>query len=166
VAGRKSSSKPGVLIDVARFNSASQDHFHRPGLFLPLMCGCMVASGGCDREGSAMKCLFLLARFALVLGLGASVWAGIASAQVHYGPNAKPPSGGVVGKPGTGPDPAVSLNPPARTPGPGTPIYNASECIGAVVNGVCNGTVIDTEPMRPRCHGTLLPDGSCTGPVF
>ncbi len=126
-----------------------------------------------------MKRLFLLARFALVLGLVASVWAGIASAQVHYGPNAKPPSGGVVGKPDTGPvygpaaqppatapDPAVSLNPPARGPGSGTPIYNASECIGAVVNGVCNGTVIDTEPMRPRCHGTLLPDGSCTGPVF
>ena len=104
--------------------------------------------------------------------------AGIASAQVHYGPNARPELG-VVGKRGTGPvygpvaqppatapDPAVSLNPPARTPGPGTPIYNASECIGAVVNGVCNGALIDTEPMRPRCHGTLLPDGSCTGPVF
>ena len=39
-------------------------------------------------------------------------------------------------------------------------------CFGAVVNGVCNGTVIDTEPARPRCHGTLLPDGTCTGPVF
>ena len=124
-----------------------------------------------------MKRLALATLFAL--GLGASVWAGIAAAQVHYGPNAKLPSGGVVGKPGTGPvydpaaqppatapDPAVSLNPPAPLPGPGTPIYNASECIGAVVNGVCNGTMIDTEPTRPRCYGTLMPNGTCTGPMF
>ncbi len=75
-----------------------------------------------------------LALFALALAVG---WTGIASSQVHYGPNARPELG-VVGKRGTGPvygpaaqppvtapDPAVSLNPPARTPGPGTPIYNA-----------------------------------------
>ena len=114
----------------------------------------------------------LLALFALALGT--SVWAGLAKADVLYGPNARPPLG-VVGVPGTGPvrgsgvvhpDPVVTLQPPATLPGEGVPIYRASECIGAVVAGVCNGTVIDTEPMRPRCHGTLLPDGTCTGPVF
>ena len=103
-----------------------------------------------------MRRLILAALVAL--GVGASVWAGVAAAQVHRSRVVQPPA--------IAPDPAVSLNPPAHTPGPGTPIYRASECIGAVVNGVCNGTVIDTEPMRPRCHGTLLPDGTCTGPVL
>jgi len=105
-----------------------------------------------------MKRLMLLAVFALALG--ASVGAPIASAQILDGPDAQPPTGALK------PDPAVTLNPPAPLPGPGTPVYRASECIGAVVNGVCNGTVIDTEPARPRCHGTLLPDGSCTGPMY
>ena len=105
-----------------------------------------------------MKRLILAALFALAVG--ASVWSGVAAAQAHRSRVVQPPPSS------TAPDPAVSLNPPAHTPGPGTPIYRASECIGAVVNGVCNGTVIDTEPRRPRCHGTLLPDGTCTGPVL
>jgi hypothetical protein len=44
-------------------------------------------------------------------------------------------------------------------------VYRASECIGAVVNGTCHGAVIDTQRMRPRCHGTMI-GGSCTGPQF
>ncbi len=63
----------------------------------------------------------LLALFALALALG---WAGTGTAQVHYGPNARPPLG-VVGVPGTGPvrgpgvvhpDPVVTLQ-PAPLPG-------------------------------------------------
>ena len=44
-------------------------------------------------------------------------------------------------------------------------VYRASECIGAVVNGVCHGSVIDTQPMRQRCYGTMI-GGHCTGPQF
>jgi hypothetical protein len=44
----------------------------------------------------------------------------------------------------------------------GTPVYAPGECIGAVVNGVCHGSVIDTMPNRPRCHGTMI-NGQCTG---
>jgi hypothetical protein len=48
---------------------------------------------------------------------------------------------------------------------PGTPVYSANECIGAVVNGRCHGSVIDTQPMRPRCYGQMI-GGQCTGPMF
>ena len=44
-------------------------------------------------------------------------------------------------------------------------VYQASECIGAVVNNVCHGSVIDTQPMRQRCHGQMI-GGRCTGPQF
>jgi hypothetical protein len=47
----------------------------------------------------------------------------------------------------------------------GIPVYAPRECIGAVVNGVCHGSVIDTMPMRPRCYGTMI-GGRCTGPMF
>lgn len=47
----------------------------------------------------------------------------------------------------------------------GQPVYHPSECIGAVVNGVCHGSVIDTNPGRPRCYGTML-NGQCIGPMF
>jgi hypothetical protein len=49
--------------------------------------------------------------------------------------------------------------------GSGIPVYCARECIGAVIGGVCNGSVIDTNPGRPRCYGTML-NGQCTGPMF
>lgn len=49
--------------------------------------------------------------------------------------------------------------------GAGTPVYSAGECIGPVVAGVCHGSVIDTNPARPRCYGTML-NGQCTGPMF
>jgi len=47
----------------------------------------------------------------------------------------------------------------------GVPVYAPSECIGPIVNGVCEGSVIDTMPNRPVCHGTML-NGVCTGPMF
>lgn len=53
----------------------------------------------------------------------------------------------------------------------GTPMIPASECIGAVVNGVCHGTPSPDAQIRsqtgqlPRCHGTMV-SGQCTGPVF
>ncbi|MXZ13025.1 MAG: hypothetical protein F4Y78_03300 [Candidatus Dadabacteria bacterium] len=48
---------------------------------------------------------------------------------------------------------------------PGFPVYEESECIGPVINGVCHGGVIDTNPMRERCYGDWLM-GECTGPQF
>jgi hypothetical protein len=48
---------------------------------------------------------------------------------------------------------------------PGTPVYSANECIGAVVNDRCHGSVIDTQPARPRCYGQMI-GGQCTGPMF
>lgn len=100
-----------------------------------------------------------------------------ASAQdppgVLRGPNT-PPAGAVlqpapVQAPALAP-PSLSLQPIAPLQieplQPGVPIYLPGECIGAIVNGVCRGSVIDTNPQRPRCHGVLMPDGSCTGPVF
>ena len=47
---------------------------------------------------------------------------------------------------------------------PGEKLYKPSECIGAVVNGACYGGVIDTQPMRPVCHGVMI-GGHCTGPI-
>jgi hypothetical protein len=53
----------------------------------------------------------------------------------------------------------------------GQPVIPSSECIGAVVNGVCHGTPspeaqigIQTGTV-PRCHGQMV-GGQCTGPVF
>jgi len=50
------------------------------------------------------------------------------------------------------------------TPTPGTPVYPAADCIGAVVNGVCHGSVIP-EGVPKRCYGQML-NGQCTGPQF
>jgi hypothetical protein len=46
-----------------------------------------------------------------------------------------------------------------------------SECIGAVVNGVCHGTPTPEAQIKiqtgqaPRCYGTMI-GGRCTGPMF
>ena len=45
----------------------------------------------------------------------------------------------------------------------GQPVYNSSQCIGAVVNGVCNGSTMGG-PIG-TCHGEML-NGQCTGPMF
>ena len=111
--------------------------------------------------------LVLAAAFAVTMAAIAGfvflIQASPAAGQIHYGPGAKPPMG--VVQPPPLPNPRVRLPGEGYPPG-GIPIYDASECIGAVVAGVCHGSVIDTDPMRPRCHGVLMPDGTCTGPVF
>ena len=55
--------------------------------------------------------------------------------------------------------------------GQGTPVIPASDCIGAVVNGVCHGTPTPGAQIKiqtgqtPRCYGTMI-GGRCTGPLF
>ena len=122
--------------------------------------------------------VFLLATlFALGVVFGSLCFARVVGAQIVYGPNHR--SGGVVGNgPGivrqapAAPPPVVWVQPPTTVlpapavPQPGTPAYGSDECIGTVVNGVCNGSVIDTDPARKRCYGRWLPNGTCTGPLF
>ena len=48
----------------------------------------------------------------------------------------------------------------------GTPIYDSSECIGAVVNGRCVGN-INPSPgnvLRKKCYGTMI-NGKCQGAI-
>ncbi|UIP24104.1 hypothetical protein [Acinetobacter towneri] len=48
----------------------------------------------------------------------------------------------------------------------GTPIYNSSECIGAVVSGRCAGTInpSPSNVLRKKCYGTMI-NGECKGVV-
>ncbi|MAG86195.1 MAG: hypothetical protein CMB97_02155 [Flavobacteriaceae bacterium] len=45
-----------------------------------------------------------------------------------------------------------------------TPIYNSTECLGAVVNGRCAGTIMPSSSNNPRkkCYGTMV-NGECKG---
>lgn len=76
------------------------------------------------------------------------------------------------------PDPFVTLDQTGAKPGevmpmtppsydPSQPVYRASDCIGAVVNGVCHGAVTpDAQTRQPvRCYGQVI-NGQCTGPQF
>ncbi len=47
----------------------------------------------------------------------------------------------------------------------GNKVYNADECIGAVVNGVCHGSILPKSGYHKTCHGTMI-NGQCTGPMF
>lgn len=47
----------------------------------------------------------------------------------------------------------------------GIPMYDASECTGAVVAGICHGSIIPNTAVHPVCHGTVI-NGECTGPFF
>ena len=47
--------------------------------------------------------------------------------------------------------------------GDGIPVYNASQCVGPIIMGQCQGSTIG--PPRATCHGTML-NGRCTGPMF
>lgn len=44
-------------------------------------------------------------------------------------------------------------------------VYSADECIGAVVNEVCHGSIIPKSGYHKTCHGTMI-NGQCTGPMF
>lgn len=50
--------------------------------------------------------------------------------------------------------------------GGGQTVYSLGECIGAVVMGVCHGSILpdDSRP-HPICYGQML-NGICTGPMF
>lgn len=47
----------------------------------------------------------------------------------------------------------------------GVTVHPSNTCIGAVVNGVCHGSILSTDPMPKTCHGEML-GGQCTGPMF
>jgi hypothetical protein len=50
--------------------------------------------------------------------------------------------------------------------GDGQTVYSPSECIGAVVMGVCHGSILpDYSRPHPTCYGQML-NGVCTGPMF
>jgi hypothetical protein len=59
-----------------------------------------------------------------------------------------------------------SWAPPAAPslPGDGQPVISSSDCIGAVVNGVCHGTPAPGA-QTATCHGQMV-GGVCTGPMF
>lgn len=44
-------------------------------------------------------------------------------------------------------------------------VYRQDECIGAIVNGVCHGSILPKSGYRPTCYGQML-SGRCTGPMF
>ena len=46
----------------------------------------------------------------------------------------------------------------------GQPVISSSDCIGAVVNGVCHGTPAPGAPTA-TCYGQMV-GGVCTGPMF
>ena len=58
-----------------------------------------------------------------------------------------------------------TVNPPAGSHPVGTTVYPPSSCVGAVVNGVCNGQLMPDGGYHPVCYGTML-YGQCTGPQF
>jgi hypothetical protein len=50
--------------------------------------------------------------------------------------------------------------------GDGQTVYSPHECIGAVVNGQCYGSILpDYSQPHPTCYGQML-NGTCTGPMF
>lgn len=60
---------------------------------------------------------------------------------------------------------ARSVSPAASSNGSvGQKVYRADECVGAVVNGQCHGSIIP-RGNAPTCYGTML-NGQCTGPMF
>lgn len=50
--------------------------------------------------------------------------------------------------------------------GGGQTVYSQRECIGAVVNGQCYGSILpDYSRSHQTCYGQML-NGTCTGPMF
>ena len=50
--------------------------------------------------------------------------------------------------------------------GDGQTVYTPNECIGAIVNGQCHGSILpDYSRPHPTCYGQML-NGMCTGPMF
>jgi hypothetical protein len=50
--------------------------------------------------------------------------------------------------------------------GGGLAVYSPHECIGAVVNGQCYGSILpDYSRPHATCYGQMI-NGMCTGPMF
>lgn len=47
----------------------------------------------------------------------------------------------------------------------GDVVYHESECVGAVVNGICHGSVMPEPRYHERCYGPMLA-GECVGAQF
>ena len=47
----------------------------------------------------------------------------------------------------------------------GVAVYSPSQCIGAIVNGECHGSIMPNGSQPMTCHGQML-NGQCTGPMF
>jgi hypothetical protein len=47
----------------------------------------------------------------------------------------------------------------------GEKIYSADECIGPVIMGRCEGTILPKSSYHPTCYGEWLGD-RCTGPMY
>jgi hypothetical protein len=60
---------------------------------------------------------------------------------------------------------AMRVRPASEDDGQGGTVYSASECVGPVIMGRCEGSVIPNAAYHPTCHGELL-NGQCTGPMF
>lgn len=44
-------------------------------------------------------------------------------------------------------------------------VYSRDECIGPVIMGRCEGSILPKKAYHPTCHGEWL-NGRCTGPMF
>lgn len=63
-------------------------------------------------------------------------------------------------------DNSTDYSKPQPMPGQnGTTVYDPSECVGTVVNGVCHGGIVPNQAVHPICHGEMI-NGQCTGPMF
>lgn len=47
----------------------------------------------------------------------------------------------------------------------GNAVYDPGDCVGAVVNGVCHGTINPSIQPVARCYGTMI-NGQCSGPMY
>jgi hypothetical protein len=70
-------------------------------------------------------------------------------------------------KPTSRPGPAIKKASPPVAGGveQGGKVYDGSECIGPVIMGRCEGTILPKKAYHPTCYGTWL-NGKCTGPMF
>ena len=55
--------------------------------------------------------------------------------------------------------------PPLGAVAHGGKVYSSEECIGPVVMGRCQGSILPNKAYHPTCHGEWL-NGQCTGPLF
>lgn len=54
---------------------------------------------------------------------------------------------------------------PASDDDQGKTVYSARECVGPVIMGECQGSIVPSAAYHPTCHGEFL-NGQCTGPMF